>query len=290
MPNRCRTGLSTPYPFHHCIQPRGRNSAPPIRTKQNIMSIPENIKELSPYWGKPKEFKAILQRAPIDTEVKAPGRFVKVPHLTISTIEAKLDLVFGEGLWYTELVYQEGIANEIIGRGFLHYLHPVLQSWQKREGFAAVQIQLSKVTAQESQNGIRRKASDIDYKILDTLKLSYPKLKADLTKNAAQTLGRFFGRDVSRKSEDLEIYSDLRDSKQIKAFREMAEDQNTLDDLNEMFLALPSAMKGLSDYEQIYQDNRGRLEALQLPEGDAEPDLFAKEKERVRPSTTTKTA
>ena len=70
------------------------------------MSIPENIKELSPYWGKPKEFKAILQRAPIDTEVKAPGRFVKVPHLTISTIEAKLDLVFGEGLCYTELVYQ----------------------------------------------------------------------------------------------------------------------------------------------------------------------------------------
>lgn len=116
----------------------------------------------------------------------------KAKTVTISHIETTLDeLYFGQ--WsLTDCHYQREF-NEVIGSGVLTVINPITGREIKRTGFAAVQI---------TQDAGASLANFNDTKKKNALDLTFPKLKAEILKNAAQSLGPIFGRDVNRKITD----------------------------------------------------------------------------------------
>ena len=127
-----------------------------------------------------------------------PREFDKTPDgkaqtLPISFVEMTLDELF-LGQWEVSECNTQQIFNEVVGYGVLTVWHPITNRPLKRTGFGAVVITQDKDAAVSDFNMTKKK---------NALDLTYPKLKAEITKNAAQTLGKIFGRDINRKSRDV---------------------------------------------------------------------------------------
>lgn len=117
----------------------------------------------------------------------------KAQTLPISFIEMTLDEIF-LGQWETtEPTYQQ-VFNEVVGSLVLTVWHPVTNRPIRRVGFASVVITQDKDAQIQDFNTTKKK---------NALDMSFPKLKAEMTKNAAQTLGKVFGRDLNRKKKDV---------------------------------------------------------------------------------------
>lgn len=115
----------------------------------------------------------------------------KAKSLPISFVEMTLDEYFF-GLWSTEGFKWSVIANEIVGSIDLIVTNPVSGAQIRRVGAASIQIMVDKGT--DPLNVNNKKANALD--------MGFPKLKAECTKNAAQSLGKLLGRDVNRKHAD----------------------------------------------------------------------------------------
>lgn len=139
-----------------------------------------------------QDFQAKLNKEPNPAELgKTPDG--KARTLPISFVEMTLDEIF-LGQWETsEPTYQQ-VFNEVIGSLVLTVWHPITNRPIRRVGFASVVITQDK-DAQISEFTTTKKKNALD--------LSFPKLKAECTKNAAQTLGKIFGRDLNRAQTDV---------------------------------------------------------------------------------------
>lgn len=147
----------------------------------------EAIKE---FREKMQNFVHRLNQEPNPDEMeKTPDQ--KANSIPISFIEMTLDEYFF-GLWDTENFKWAVIANEVVGSIDLTVLNPVTGSKIKRAGAAAIQIMVDKGA----------NAMDITKKKSNALDMGFPKLKAECVKNAAQSLGKLFGRDINRKKAD----------------------------------------------------------------------------------------
>lgn len=116
----------------------------------------------------------------------------KASTILISHIEMLLDEYFF-GLWETENFKWAVIANEIVGSIDLCFYHPVTGIRMKRTGAASVQIMVDKGT----------NPLEVTNKKPNALDMGFPKLKAECLKNAANSLGKMFGRDLNRKKQDV---------------------------------------------------------------------------------------
>lgn len=136
-----------------------------------------------------QNFITILNRNPTAGVEKTPDG--KAWSLGISHIETTLDELFF-GLWSTENFKWAVIANEVVGTIDLIVTHPVTGKEIRRSGAAAIIIQVNKGA----------NALDVSAKKTNALDLGFPKLKAECLKNAAQSLGKLFGRDLNRTNVD----------------------------------------------------------------------------------------
>lgn len=125
----------------------------------------------------------------------------KAKTLPISFVEMALDELY-LGIWGTESFTSKLIANEVVGELTLWVKHPLTGDIIKRQGAASIIIQVDKVP--ENMEGQERNnwALNPANKKPNALDLGYPKLKAECVKNAAQSLGKIFGRDLNRKKHD----------------------------------------------------------------------------------------
>lgn len=127
-----------------------------------------------------------------------PAEFEKTPdnrasYLPISFVEMTLDEIF-LGQWELSDVTYQQIFNEVVGTGILTVWHPITGRAIRRAGFGAVVITQDKDAAMIDFNTTKKK---------NALDLTFPKLKAEIVKNAAQSLGKVFGRDINRKQKDV---------------------------------------------------------------------------------------
>lgn len=130
-----------------------------------------------------------LEPNPEELDKTADGKARTLP---ISFIEMTLDEIY-LGQWETsEPTYQQ-IFNEVVGSLVLTVWHPITGRPMRRVGFASVVITQDK-DAQISEFNVTKKKNALD--------LSFPKLKSECVKNAAQSLGKVFGRDLNRKKVD----------------------------------------------------------------------------------------
>lgn len=147
-----------------------------------------------------QDFQERLNREPDPSELeRTPDGKAKT--LPISFVEMTLDELY-LGQWDTCNFTSKVIANEVCGELELVLTHPITKREIRRSGAAAIIIQVDK--APDNITGQQRNewALNPSNKKSNALDLGYPKLKAECVKNAAQSLGKVFGRDLNRKKAD----------------------------------------------------------------------------------------
>lgn len=191
----------------------------PVYAMQNAVILKE-------YREKLQNFQSRLNLDPPPESIE-PTPDGSARTVVISHIEMTLDeMFFGE--WETYDFKTHVIANEVVGSLILQVIHPVSGRAIKRTGAATIQIMVDAVPEELKYNKddskpeqARKKternmwALNLNNKKSSALDLGYPKLKAECLKNAAQSLGKIFGRDLNRKKADQ--YGPLQKTLQNKA-------------------------------------------------------------------------
>lgn len=154
-----------------------------------------------------QKFLLLLNREPTSESIdKTPDG--KARTVTISHIEMTLDEIYF-GLWSTENFKWSGIANEVQGSLELVLIHPITGREVRRTGTGSVIIMVDKAPDNIQGQEKNRWALNPDNKKPNALDMAFPKLKAECLKNAAQSLGKLFGRDINRKPNNVDIYKPL---------------------------------------------------------------------------------
>jgi hypothetical protein len=156
-----------------------------VKVENGVAVFSEELK------GKLKAFQGLLHTEPLKEEIQVNPAANNSRYIPISFLEMELDEMFG-GLWSTKNFTSRTVANEEIGSIELWYFHPIAQTWLCRIGAGAVMIQFKKDS----------EITDLSAKIKNTLTKDYPHLKAECFRNACQSLGKKFGRDLNRKLND----------------------------------------------------------------------------------------
>lgn len=149
-----------------------------------------------------QKFQQRLHAAPFEESVeKTPDGKAKT--VVISHIEMTLDELFF-GQWRTENFQWSAITNEVQGSLELVVVHPVTGMEIRRVGAASVVITVDKVPDEIKYDPQLRNrwALSPENKKPNALDLSFPRLKSECLKNAAQSLGQLFGRDLNRGNTD----------------------------------------------------------------------------------------
>lgn len=128
--------------------------------------------------------------------------------IKISHIETTLDEYFF-GMWTTENFRWSQIGNEVVGSIDLKVLHPVAGVWITRQGAASIIIMVDKAPDNITGKDKNLWALDMQNKKSNALDMGFPKLKAECLKNAANSFGSMFGRDLNRKEQDRDTYTPL---------------------------------------------------------------------------------
>lgn len=147
-----------------------------------------------------QKFQTRLNSAPSELAVEStPDR--KAQTVVISHIEMTLDELFF-GQWKTENFKWNAIANEVQGSIELVAVHPVTGFEIRRTGAASIIIMVDRVPDGVTGTDRNQWALNPSNKKANALDMAFPKLKSECLKNAAQSLGKIFGRDLNRKNVD----------------------------------------------------------------------------------------
>jgi hypothetical protein len=189
-------------------------------------------------WESLEQFRAQLNAPPKADEVLTNKMANNALYIPIGAIEAKLDTVF-QGLWKTHSYTQSVIGNEVTGSIILEVYHPAGQ-WISRVGTASVMIQMHKGSDV---------ADGLSAKIKNTLVKDIPHLKAECFKNAAKSLGDFFGRSLNRGME-----FDLSNATSYDQVIEQLLDIHTEEEARLYYQALPRTLKGDKRVTQAFMN------------------------------------
>ena len=127
----------------------------------------------------------MLYEHPPQGMIQARQSYLYTP---ISYVESTLDRLF-LGLWQIDNFQWTTHSNEMVGSIDLSVFHPVAKQWIKRTGAAAIAVRQLKDSKVEEF---------MTTKIKNALEQDFPHLKADCIKNAANSFGVVFGRDLNR--------------------------------------------------------------------------------------------
>lgn len=163
------------------------------------------------------------QEPPVESVGATPDG--KANTILISHIQTTLDEFFF-GLWSTDDFKWERIGNEIVGSIVLEVVHPVTGATIRRTGAAAIQIMTDAVPDEIRADKKAKNAWQLDManKKPNSLDMGFPKLKAECEKNAANTLGRLFGRDINRELHKQDRYQPLVKSQMAREAERAAKD------------------------------------------------------------------
>jgi hypothetical protein len=145
----------------------------------------------------------------------------------------------------------------------LHYKHPI-NGWTYQDGLGAVPAKTSK--------GAR--ASDMTEILSDAVQTGLPAAKSYAIKDAAEHIGKIFGRDINRKQALGFTASYTPDESQLTL--DKIQRAKTTDELQEILVNLP--VKGKQAYAQVIKN---RMEVLNV-----KADTSGATKRALVPSTT----
>lgn len=133
-----------------------------------------------------KYLEIVNQSPPKDYVMNHPLQ-AGVKYIPISVVETMLTKLFRH--WYVEVLREGQLLNSIFVTVRLFYLHPITKEWEHQDGLGAVAIQVDK----------GKNASDLGAIKSNAIMLALPSAKSYAIKDAAEHIGRAFGRDINRK-------------------------------------------------------------------------------------------
>lgn len=133
------------------------------------------------------QFNELLNQEPPNAIVKQHPTAKNVKYIPIDKVEILLTKFFQD--WYVEILKTSQILNSVATDVRLHYFHPIKKEWRYQDGTGAVAVQTAKGAA----------ASDMGSIVSDGVMKALPASKSYAIKDAAEHLGKIFGRDLNRK-------------------------------------------------------------------------------------------
>lgn len=120
------------------------------------------------------------------------GQKIDVPakYISIERIETLLTQVFQQ--WYVEILNCGQLAQSIFCVVRLHYYHPITQEWRFQDGVGAMDLQTQKDCS----------PADLSKIVSGAVQKGLPAAKSYAIKDAAQHLGKLFGKDLNRENVD----------------------------------------------------------------------------------------
>lgn len=133
------------------------------------------------------KLREVLNKAPSKAWIKEHPFAKDVKYLPIDKVEAMLDAIFQE--WRVEVKSIEQIAQSICAVVRLHYRNPVSGNWTYHDGVGAVPLKTDKGFS----------AADLSHIKSDAVATGAPAAKSMAIKDAADHIGKLFGRDLNRR-------------------------------------------------------------------------------------------
>lgn len=149
-----------------------------------------------------EDFQKLMNKQPVKSEIKKNEFAGNSQYIPIGVIEKHLDEIFA-GMWSTTEPKIELVANSVVCTITLKVLNPTAQMWIERGGVGAVPIQLNKGEKELNFTTIKS----------DAIRKNAPAAKSMALRNAAQSLGVVFGRDLNR--EDVGEYMTLTEQVEV---------------------------------------------------------------------------
>lgn len=110
-----------------------------------------------------------------------------VRYIPIDKVEMMLTKIFQQ--WRVEILGSGQLLNAVYVNIRLHYKHPISGDWSFQDGTGAMAIQVDK----------GKNASDLGAIKSNAIMLGLPAAKSYAIKDAAENIGKVFGRDLNRK-------------------------------------------------------------------------------------------
>lgn len=142
------------------------------------------------------QFKLLLNQPPHASWVKKhpmakakndQGQTVPAEYMPIDKVEFLLDYIFQQ--WKVEVLSVQALFNSITVTVRLHFLNPVTGEWAYHDGIGAAAVQVDKGMQAGDLSAIKSSA----------VQMAAPSAKSYAIKDAAEHLGKLFGRDLNRK-------------------------------------------------------------------------------------------
>lgn len=112
----------------------------------------------------------------------------KTPYIPIEKIEFLLTKIFGR--WWVEIKDSKLIANSVAVTVRLFYVNPISGNTEWQDGIGAQPLQTDKGFGATDFNAIKSSA----------VSMALPSAESYAVKDAAEKIGKLFGKDISRKS------------------------------------------------------------------------------------------
>lgn len=198
-----------------------------MATSKDLVTIIDTGDNSPVVFEKMGELKSVLNQNPSKVWVKNHPFIKDVVYLPIDKVETMLDMIFQQ--WRVEVLNINQLAQSICCTIRLHYLNPITNQWSFHDGIGAVPLKTDKGFS----------AADLAHIKSDAVAAGAPAAKSFAIKDAAEHLGKLFGRDLNRK--DTVAYQNLFNSPE----KEAQEQDNKM--VNETL----SAMKNITDMVEL---------------------------------------
>ena len=204
-----------------------------MATSKDLVKLVDNGGNSPVAFEKMGELKSVLNQTPNRAWIKNHPLTSGVVYLPIDKVETMLDMIFQQ--WRVEILSISQLAQSICCTIRLHYLNPITKEWSYHDGVGAVPLKTDKGFS----------AADLSHIKSDAVATGAPAAKSFAIKDAAEHLGKLFGRDLNRK--DAVAYTNLYATEETDWKKELG-DAKTLDELRKIWNKIP---KGIQKNEEI---------------------------------------
>lgn len=133
------------------------------------------------------ELAILLNSEPKPEWVKGHPNIGNARYIPIGIVEYLLTRIFGK--WRVEIKESKTIANSVVVTVRLHFVDPLTGKWDWQDGIGAAPMQTDKGAGAVDFNAIKSAA----------VMMAAPAAESYAIKDAAEKLGKLFGKDLNRK-------------------------------------------------------------------------------------------
>lgn len=157
--------------------------------KRNLPTINELYSTDLAVLDKKNQLNILLNQAPKESWIKDHPLAAGIRYLPIERVEWLLTNIFIE--WHVEILSTQLLANSVVVTIRLYYRDPVTGEEHHQDGIGAAPLQTNKGAAATDWTQIKS----------DAVMKAAPSAESFAIKDAAEKLGKLFGKDLNRKEE-----------------------------------------------------------------------------------------